>query len=361
MRKMLLKIFMVSKKSPTFSESINMALKEAMTRDKSMICYGLGINDPKEIFNTTKDLCRLFGNKRVFDIPTSENALTGVGVGAAISGIRTVMTHQRLDFSLLSMDQIINSAAKWRYMFGGKVSVPLTIRMIIGRGWGQGPTHSQNLSSIFCNIPGLKVVMPTFSKDAKRLLISSIFDPNPVIFLEHRWLHQIRDNDFINELPNKMIYSNVVKKGDDLTIVAMSYLTLEAIKASEILKKNNINSEIIDLVSLKPLNLNNILKSVRKTKRLLVLDTGFPYGSIASEITSLVTRKLFKILKFPPQIMTMPDIPEPTSFNLTKNLYIDHRKILKKISKMFNKKIIINNKNQKKFHDIPGEWFKGPF
>lgn len=361
MKRMHSKTFMANKKNPTFSESINMALKEAMNKDKSMICYGLGINDPKEIFNTTKDLHKLFGEDRVFDIPTSENALTGVGVGTAISGVRTVMTHQRLDFSLLSMDQIINSAAKWRYMFGGKVSVPLTLRMIIGRGWGQGPTHSQNLSSLFCNIPGLKVVMPTFSKDAKRLLISSIFDPNPVIFLEHRWLHQVRDRDFVKKLPNKLTFSNIVKKGDDLTIVAMSYLTLEAIKAAEILEKNNINCDIIDLVSLKPLNLTNILKSVKKTKRLLVLDTGFPYGSVASEITSLVFRKLFNYLKMPPQIMTMPDIPEPTSFSLTKNLYIDHKKIVKNVSKMFKKKIIMNKKNKKKFHDVPGEWFKGPF
>ena len=135
--------------SITFSESINLALKTSMKKDKNIICYGLGINDPKAIFNTTKNLNKLFGSDRVFDVPTSENALTGIGVGTAISGIKTVITHQRLDFALLSMDQIINSAAKWRYMFGGKFSVPITIRMIIGRGWGQGPTHSQSLSSLF--------------------------------------------------------------------------------------------------------------------------------------------------------------------------------------------------------------------
>ena len=348
-------------KSLTFSESINSGLKEAMKKDKNMICYGLGINDPKEIFKTTKDLKKLFGNKRVFDVPTSENALTGIGVGAAINGIRTVITHQRLDFSLLSMDQIINSAAKWRYMFGGKVSVPLTIRMIIGRGWGQGPTHSQNLSSLFCNIPGLKVVMPTFAKDAKRLLIKSIFDPNPVIFLEHRWLHEIKDKDFIKSLPNNLSFSNVIRKGKDITIVSMSYLTLEAVKASKILKANNIDCEIIDLVSLKPLNYKSIFRSLRKTKKLLVLDTGFPYGSIASEITSVVARKMFNKLSAAPEIMTMPDIPEPTSFELTKNLYITDEKIIHTVSKILKKKINKNIKINKKYHDVPGEWFKGPF
>ena len=345
----------------TFSESINLGLKEAMRKDKKMICYGLGINDPKKIFGTTKDLKKLFGNKRVFDTPTSENALTGIGVGAAISGIRTVITHQRLDFSLLSMDQIINSAAKWRYMFGGKVSVPLTIRMIVGRGWGQGPTHSQNLSSLFCNIPGLKVVVPTFAKDAKRLLIKSIFDPNPVIFLEHRWLHQIKDKDFVSSLPNKLSFSNVIKKGKDITIVSMSYLTLEAIKASRILAENNIDCEIIDLVSLKPINYNPIFKSIKKTKKLLVLDSGFPFGSIASEITSVVVRKMFKNLNVAPEIMTMPDIPEPKSFQLTKNLYITDKKIVKKVSKILQKKIQKKLTYKKQHHDTPGEWFKGPF
>lgn len=348
-------------KSFTFSESINLGFKAAMKKDKNMICYGLGINDPKKIFGTTKDLKKLFGGKRVFDVPTSENALTGIGVGAAINGVRTVITHQRLDFSLLSMDQIINSAAKWRYMFGGKVSVPLTIRMIIGRGWGQGPTHSQNLSSLFCNIPGLKVVMPTFAKDAKRLLIKSIFDPNPVIFLEHRWLHEIKDNDFVSSLPSNLSFSNVIRKGKDITIVSMSYLTLEAIKAAKILKVNNIDCEIIDLVSLKPLNYKSIFKSVKKTKKLLVLDTGFPYGSIASEITSVVARKMFKNLSVAPQIMTMPDIPEPTSFQLTKNLYITDQKIVLEVSKILKKKVTHKMKVKKNLHDIPGEWFKGPF
>lgn len=347
--------------SITFSESINLALKTSMKKDKNIICYGLGINDPKAIFNTTKNLNKLFGSDRVFDVPTSENALTGIGVGTAISGIKTIITHQRLDFALLSMDQIINSAAKWRYMFGGKFSVPITIRMIIGRGWGQGPTHSQSLSSLFCNIPGLKVVMPTFAKDARRLLISSISDPNPVIFLEHRWLHHITDKDFIKKLPKKLTFSNVVKKGKDLTIISMSYLTLEALKASHELKKYNIDCEVIDLISLKPLNFNNIKKSLKKTKRILVLDPGFPYGSIASEITSLISRELFDVLKAAPKIITMPDIPEPTSFGLTKSLYIDQKKIIDTVSKMFNKKV--NTKNLQKiiFHDVPGKWFKGPF
>ncbi len=150
-----------------YSEAINEALSTAMEMDKSVICYGLGVPDPKGVFGTTLRLQEKFGDKRVFDMPTSENAMTGVAVGASLNGIRPVMIHQRLDFFLLAMDQLVNNAAKWHYMFGEKSSVPITIRLIIGRGWGQGPTHSQNLQAIFSHIPGLKVVMPTTASDAK--------------------------------------------------------------------------------------------------------------------------------------------------------------------------------------------------
>ena len=175
----------------TYGEAIREALETAMSTDDSVICYGLGVDDPKGIFGTTLGLQEKFGSDRVFDMPTSENAMTGIGIGSAIYGLRPVMVHQRLDFFLLAMDQLVNNAAKWHFMFGGQDSVPLTIRLILGRGWGQGPTHSQNLQSWFAHIPGLKVVMPATARDAKGLLLSSVFDNNPVVFLEHRWLHNL--------------------------------------------------------------------------------------------------------------------------------------------------------------------------
>ncbi|MGZ5926964.1 MAG: alpha-ketoacid dehydrogenase subunit beta, partial [Rhizomicrobium sp.] len=173
----------------SFAQSIRDGLAVAMAADPAVICFGLGADDPKGVFGTTLDLHKQFGSDRVFDMPTSESAMTGIAIGAALNGLKPVLTHQRLDFALLSMDQLVNNAAKWRFMFGGRRSVPITIRMIIGRGWGQGPTHSQSLQAWFAHIPGLKVVMPTTAEDAKGLLLSSIFDPDPVIFLEHRWLH----------------------------------------------------------------------------------------------------------------------------------------------------------------------------
>ena len=150
----------MSFREKTFSDAINEAIRESMHKDPKVLCYGLGVTDPKSVFNTTFGLEEEFGSERVFDIPCSENGITGIAIGAALKGYRPVLTHQRLDFALLSMDQIVNSAAKWHYMFGSQRSVPITVRMILGRGWGQGPTHSQNLQSWFAHIPGLKVVVP---------------------------------------------------------------------------------------------------------------------------------------------------------------------------------------------------------
>ena len=179
-------------KQPTFSESIRQATSECLSDDNSLICFGLGVTDPKGVFGTTKDLHIIHGNERVFDIPISENAMTGIGIGAAIMGTKVLMVHQRMDFFLLAMDQLVNAASKMHYMYGGEVCCPITIRLIVGRGWGQGPTHSQSLHAWFAHIPGLKVVMPTFPKDAYKLLKEAISDPNPVIFIEHRWLHDKR-------------------------------------------------------------------------------------------------------------------------------------------------------------------------
>ena len=173
----------------TFPQAIRQALNECMDEDENVLCFGLGATDPKGIFDTTTGLKQAFGAARVFDTPTSENGMTGIGIGMSIGGLRPVMCHQRLDFFLLAMDQLVNSAAKWHYMFGGSQSIPITIRLIVGRGWGQGPTHSQSLQSWFAHIPGLKVMMPSSAADAYSMLKTAIKDPDPVVFLEHRWLY----------------------------------------------------------------------------------------------------------------------------------------------------------------------------
>lgn len=346
----------------TFAEAINSGLTLAMEQDPHMICYGLGISDPKAIFGTTAGLEKKFGSTRVFDMPTSENALTGVSIGAAIGGVRSVVTHQRLDFFLLAMDQLVNSAAKWHYTYG--VSVPITIRLIIGRGWGQGPTHSQNLQAWFAHIPGLKVVAPTSPSDAKGLLLSSIFDPNPVVFLEHRWLHNASGPVLKGDHRVPIGKANLIKEGTALTIISMSYLTVEARIAVEYLARFNISCELIDLRTIKPIDWETLDASIKKTGRLLALDTGYSTGSVAGEIIATATMKHFDYLKSAPRRLAMPDVPEPSSFGLTKGFFVDAEKIVLEVLSMLSIKdpqVFTEIPRTKAPHDVPGAWFKGPF
>jgi len=344
-----------------FSKAINEALEQAMTIDESVICYGLGVDDPKGVFGTTLGLKEKFGGQRVFDMPTSENAMTGIAIGASLNGIRPVMTHQRLDFFLLAMDQLVNNAAKWYYMFGSQASVPITIRLIIGRGWGQGPTHSQNLQAWFAHIPGLKVIMPTTARDAKGLLLESIFDDNPVLFLEHRWLYNL-EGDVPEEAFQIPLGKAVqLKKGSDISIISSSYMTIEALKAVNVLEKNDISCDLIDLRSISPMDYETIFSSVKKTKRVLVLDTGTSQGSVAGEIIARISMACHDYLVQAPQRLALPDFPTPTSFSLTKAFYKQSDDIISLVSEMMGKKITIKKDPPGFLHDVPGEWFKGPF
>lgn len=350
-------------KMQSFAHAIHDALVQAMEMDDAVICYGLGIDDPKGIFGTTLGLKERFGPERVFDTPTSENAMTGIGIGAALNGIRPVMCHQRLDFFLLALDQLINNGAKWHYMFGGKVSVPITIRLIIGRGWGQGPTHSQNLHALFAHIPGLKVVMPATAADAKGLLLAAIFDDNPVVFLEHRWLHGLE-----GDVPQKARLTPIGKarvaaEGKDMTIVSHSYMTVEALHAVEAMKSQGVSCDLIDLRTVKPMDEETIFASVRKTGRLLVLDTGYVTGSIAGHIVSRVCETCFDALKAAPACLALPDVPTPTSPALTRAYYIRAEDIVIRVGEMLGKKLSAKALAEKRppFWDVPGDWFKGPF
>src|SRR5579885_455110 len=210
---------LVGTREITFAEALNEAMAVCLEADPTVYLMGLGVPDPKGVFGTTLGLQEKFGVRRVMDMPTSENAMTGVAVGSA----------------LLGLDQIVNQAAKWHYMFGGKTKLPLIIRMIVGRGWGQGPQHSQSLQAWFAHIPGLKVVMPATPYDAKGLLIGGIEDDNPVIFLEHRWLHGIKGAVPKGHYAVPLGRARIARPGRDVTIVASSYMTLEALRAADML------------------------------------------------------------------------------------------------------------------------------
>lgn len=347
----------------TFAKAINDALIQAMALDEGVICYGLGVDDPKGVFGTTLGLQEKFGADRVFDMPTSENAMTGIGIGAALYGMRPVMTHQRLDFALLSMDQLVNNAAKWRFMFGGQRGVSLTVRMILGRGWGQGPTHSQNLQAWFAHTPGLKVVMPSTAEDAKGLLLSSIFDPDPVIFLEHRWLHNLRGEVPDGDCRIPIGKARCLREGDDLTVVAMSYMTIEAVHAVDHIREQGVHCDLIDLRTVNPIDWPAIERSVRRTGRLLVLDTGTLTGSVSGEIVARVATTCWGDLKSAPHRLAMPDYPEGTSPALTKDYHVRAEHIAERIGSMLSRDIEFRSiaEQRKHPHDVPGDWFTGPF
>jgi pyruvate dehydrogenase E1 component beta subunit len=243
------------------------------------------------------------------------------------------------------------------------MKVPLVIRMIIGRGWGQGPQHSQSLHAWFAHIPGLKVVMPSTAYDAKGMLLAAVNDNNPVIFLEHRWLHNTIGNVCHGDERVPLGKANIAKFGDDITIVAMSYMTVEALHAANYLRDNNVSCEVIDLRTIKPLDWKAVLDSVAKTGRLLALDTGFTTGSVAGEIVARVAIEKFDCLKSAPARLAMPDVPEPTSSELTKGFYIRAADICIKVVDMLGKdaSLVKEELLEPTPHDVPGHWFKGPF
>ncbi len=342
-----------------FVNFVNKTISLSMRMNKNVICFGLGVTDPKGVFGTTLNLEKKFGSSRVFDVPASENSLTGMSIGASMLGTIPILNHQRLDFALLSLDQIINQAAKWYYLYGGQINIPITIRMITGRGWGQGPTHSQNLQALFTHIPGLKVVMPSLIDDLPTLLLSSIFDKNPVIFIENRWLHFSETKKKFNPKIRSLPYHRKISSGKNITIICHSYMTIEAIKASKILKKEfNVEAEIIDLVCLNPIKEKIFIDSINKTKNLLLVDTSYMTGNFSCNLLAKFIN-LNYINK--PQILAMPDFPEPTSTFMTKNFYNDYVSIINKVLEILKIKKLYKTDKKNHIHDQPVDYYMGPF
>ena len=346
----------------TYATALREAQAYCLKEHPETLLMGLGVPDPKGIFGTTLGLQEQFGDERVFDIPLSENAVTGVALGSAITGMRPILTHQRIDFALVSVEQIVNQAAKWHYMFDGQMKAPLVIRMIIGRGWGQGPQHSQSLQSWFAHIPGLKVIMPTTAYDAKGMLISAIEDDNPVLCLEHRWLYGIKDDVPEEDYRIQLNKSKVIHKGQDVTIIGVSYMALESLKAASILKENDVSAEVIDLRSIKPLDIETIIDSVKRTGNVVIADTSHLQCGITSEIISIITENCFEHLKNPPKRLGLPDYPTPTSHFLSKNYYPNVNSIVSACFDMIepSKNFKFNYENS--CHtDQPDPSFVGPF
>lgn len=346
-----------------FFEAIREATDQAMARDPSVYIVGLGVPDPKGIFGTTLGLQGKYGAVRVQDMPLSENAMTGIALGSALAGMRPIITHQRVDFALVAMEQMVNQAAKWHYMFGGKTKVPMVVRMIIGRGWGQGPQHSQSLQAWFAHIPGLKVVMPSTAHDAKGLLAAAIEDNNPVIFIEHRWLYNISDDVPEDYYTAPLGKARVMREGRNVTIVGTSYMALEALRAAESLGEEGVSAEVIDLRTIRPWDVETVLASVRKTGRLVVTDTAGTAFGISAEIVATVLEREFASIKTAPVRIALPDHPCPTSPALSNHYYPRAGHIVCEIKKMMGMELVADmlevSSSQKL--DVPDSGFKGPF
>lgn len=276
----------------TYAEAIREAIEQEMEKDPAVIVLGLGVDDPRPIYGTTRGLAEKFGRGRVVNTPLSEEGMTGVAIGAALAGLRPIHVHIRMDFVLLAMNQLINIAAKSRYMYGGSVSVPIVVRSVIGKSWGQGAQHSQALHSFFMHVPGLKVMSPSTPYDAKGALIQSIRDDNPVMFVEHRLLHSLEGDVPLAPYTIPFGKARVLADGTDITVVGISYMAVEALRARRHLETVEISAEVIDPVSLSPLDMDTIAKSVRKTNRLLVVDCGWLTCGASAEIISRVVERL---------------------------------------------------------------------
>lgn len=305
--------------SMSFRDGLNLAMVREMETDPNVFVFGLDVPDHKRIFGSTKGLVEKFGSERVFGTPLAEDAMTGVALGAALSGLRPIHVHIRVDFMLLAMNQIVNMISNLRYMSGGKLRVPLVIRAVIGRGWGQSAQHSKSLQSIFAHIPGLKVVMPTTPQDAYSLLRASVRDDNPVIFLEHRWLYDIEGD--VDETESVPLGKAVVRKqGKDVTILSTSWMNVEALKAQEVLAKRGIDLELVDVRSIAPLDETTIIESVQKTGRCIVADYDWVYCGFSAELADLVYRNCFGSLKNRVERLGFAPVPCPTTRPL-ENLY----------------------------------------
>lgn len=315
------------KRELSYAEALYEAVAQEMERDPSVFVYGMGVDDPKGMYGTTRDLHKRFGAERCFDTPLSEDAMTGVGIGAALAGMRPIHVHQRMDFLMLCMNQLVNIAAKSHYMFSGEVKVPLVVRGIIGRSWGQGAQHSQSLHSLFMHIPGLKVLAPTTPYDVKGGLIAAIRDNSPVIFMEHRMLYNHRG--IVPEAPYALPFgkARILAAGGDLTIVGISHMVVECLRARTLLESAGISVEVIDPVSLSPLDMDTICRSVEKTGRILIVDHDWLNCGASAEIVAQLVERLQDRVSFRVRRMGYAPAPCPTTRPLEEAFYPNPKSI----------------------------------
>jgi pyruvate dehydrogenase E1 component beta subunit len=320
-----------------YREALNAALREEMQRDEDVFLMGEDIGVFNGAFKVTNGLLEEFGDRRVRDTPISENSIVGMGVGAAMLGLRPVVELMTVNFSLLALDQIVNSAAHIHYMFGGQVRVPLVIRMPQGAGHQLGPTHSHCFEALYVHVPGLLVAAPSNAGDAKGLLKAAIRDDNPVIFIEHEYLYGQRgdvpdDEDFTLDFGR----ARITRDGDDITVVGISRMALTAQKAAEQLAdEHGISCEVIDPRTLRPLDLDTIVESVRKTNRCVIVEEGWPHGGVGANLAALVQEQAFDWLDAPVSRVTGADLPMPYSKPLEQIAFPHEPQVVEAVRALF--------------------------
>jgi pyruvate/2-oxoglutarate/acetoin dehydrogenase E1 component len=312
----------------TYAQAIREAHAQLLESDPRVFVIGQGLWSPWYAGSSLLNLEKDFGRSRLIDSPVSENAITGAAVGAAIVGMRPIVFHPRMDFMLLAVDPIVNQAANWSYMFAGRANVPVVIRASINRGGEQGAQHSQALQAMFMHVPGLKVVMPATPADAKGLLVAAVRDGNPVMYIDDRWLYE-ETGPVSEELFETPIgAAAILRKGEDLTIVSSSYMSMQALRAAEALATLGISAEIVDLRSIKPWDKETVCASVAHTGRLLVVDGAWPNAGVAAEVAATVSERAWSELLAPISRLTLPDAPAPTSGKLEKEYFLGEADVI---------------------------------
>jgi len=343
----------------TYCEAINKTLHWKMEKDKTIIVCGIGVPDHKNVFGSTEGLQKKFGKNRVFDTPLSEDAMTGFCIGMAMNGMKPIHIHIRADFALLAINQIINMASSVSYISNNQLKCPIVIRIIIGRGWGQGFQHSKSLFSLFTHIPGLKVIAPSTPSDVIEMLSLAIIDNNPVICFEHRWLYWqngIYNNDFEHVLP--YYSSKNILSGKDITIVSYSWGIVESMQAARVLKdKHNIYADVVDLRVLSPLDTKYIIDSIEKTHKLLIVEDDWLSNSVGSNLIAILCEKGV-LSNVQVKRVGWENIPCPTARHLENKFYYSAETIIRKAERMFG--LSKSDLSDVDFHSHENK-FIGPF
>lgn len=350
----------------TYREALYQTMRDALSRNPNVIIIGQGVDDHKGTFGTTLGLAKEFGPDRVFDTPLAEEGMTGIAIGAALNGLYPIQTHIRADFALLAMNQIVNLAAKYKYMFGGRFEVPMLIRMVIGRSWGQGAQHSQSLQSLFGHIPGLTVIMPASPQSILESYPYIIANHRgPVISLEHRLMYDLkfRIGEVLTGTGRCPLTSRKVISGKGVTIVATSIMVLEAQRAADHLARvSDIECEIIDLHCISHPARAMILESVEKTGKLLVADTSWQAYGVCAEVCRIVCEHAPSALKVPAVTLGMRPAPCPTAKSLEDFFYPNLQTLTDAVARLVTGKTDhrIPLPHEKSMADVYKR-FKGPF